>query len=292
MAIPALVTKLDGEHPGHWWRAGRYLWTEELTECLDRTLAQRADELTDAEGDRTHDLDWILAERLAELPPKTAERLIADHWVGLRQSVYYVQAAMYVASPGLLERVAEVVAESDDAKSLFEYLSSRFGLGFSDRSGVTRLEQIDGLLPYLEYLSETDIGMLWRSCNENGWIEWRREHLDSRAKATGMGFVGDATALTELDRELNREGPLFPLDHWGEKFIETGVSIEHMMAVVEDWVSGREEERALLMAADLVTRFGKRHHMALLQRHKSADSQFGREVIQNTDFELRLRSLD
>ena len=56
MAIPALVTKLDGEHPGHWWRAGRYLWTDELTECLDRALAQRADELTDAEGDRTHDL--------------------------------------------------------------------------------------------------------------------------------------------------------------------------------------------------------------------------------------------
>ena len=292
MAIPALVTKLDGEHPGYWWQAGRYLWTDELTECLDRALARRADELTDAEGDRTHDLDWILVERLAELPARTAERLIAEHWAGLRQSVYYVQAAMYVASPGLLERVAAVVAESDDAKSLFEHLSSRFGLGFSDRSGVTRLAQIDGLLPYLEYLSETDIGMLWRSCNKNGWVEWRREHLDSRAKATGMGFVDDATALTELDRELDREGPLFPLDHWGEKFLESGVSIEHMMAVVGDWVSGREQERALLMAADLVTRFGKRHHMALLQRHKSADSQFGREVIQNTDFELRLRSLD
>ena len=64
------------------------------------------------------------------------------------------------------------------------------------------------------------------------------------------------------------------------------------MAVVRDWVSGREQERALLMAADLVTRFGKRHHMELLQRHKSADSQFGREVIQEHGFQIAPASLD
>ena len=127
MAIPALVTKLDGEHPGYWWQAGRYLWTDELTDCLDRALARRADELIDAEGNRTRDLDWILAERLAELPPRTAERLIVNHWAGLRQSRYYVQVALHVASPNLRERVAGAVAESDNAKSLFEHLSFRLG---------------------------------------------------------------------------------------------------------------------------------------------------------------------
>ena len=292
MAIPALVTKLDGEHSEYWWQAGRYLWTDELTECLDRALARKEDELNTAEEDQTHNLDWILAERLTELPPKTAERLIIEHWAGLRQSAYYVKAALCVASPGLLERVKEVVAESDSAKSLFEHLSSSFGLGFYGRSGVTRIEQMDGLLPYLEYLSESDIGMLWQACNKNGWFDWRREHLDSLAKATGIRFVDDAAALMELDRDLHREGPLFPLDHWGETFLKTGISIEHMMGVVEHWVSDRRQEKALLIAADLVTRFGKRHHVALLHRHKSADSQSGRKIIQNADFELRLRSLD
>ena len=151
MAIPTLVTKLNGEHPDYWCQAGRYLWTDELTDCLDRALARRAGELRDAGGDRTHDLDldWILVERLTELPPRTAERLIAEHWAGLRRSAYYVKAALHVASPGLLERVAQVVAESDDAKSLFEHLSSSFGLGFDGRSGITRLAQRDGLVPYL-----------------------------------------------------------------------------------------------------------------------------------------------
>ena len=292
MAIPALVAKLDGERPGYWWQAGRYLWTDELTDCLDRALARRADELSVAEGDRTHDLDWILVERLTELPPRTAERLIGEHWAGLRQSAHYVKAALHVASPGLLERVAEVIAGSADARSLFKHLSSSFGLGFVGRRGVTRLAQRDGLLPYLEYLSKIDIGGLWRACNKNGWFEWRRAHLDSRAKATGMRFVDDDAALMELDRDLDREGPLFLLDYWGKTFLETGVSNEHMLEVVAHWVSDRRQDKALLIAADLVTLFGKRHHVALLRRHKAAESQFGREVIQNADFELRLRSLD
>ena len=106
-----------------------------------------------------------------------------------------------------------------------------------------------------------------------------------------MRFVEDADALRELDRDLEREGPLF-LDHWGKAFLETGVSNEHMLEVVGRWVSDRGENKALLMAADLVTRFGKRRHVASLHRHKAAESQFGEEVIQNADFELRLRSLD
>ena len=116
MAIPALLVNLNGERSSYWWQAGRYLWTDELTDHLDRALAQRASELTDGEGTQAHDPDWILVERLTELPPMTAERLIAEHWAGLSQSAYYVKAALHVASPGLLARVADVVAQSDNVE--------------------------------------------------------------------------------------------------------------------------------------------------------------------------------
>ena len=292
MAIPALAEKLEGERSNYWWQAGRYLWTEELTDCLDRALARRASELTDAKGDETGDPDWILSERLTELPPRTAEHLITKHWTGLRHSAYYLNAALHVASPGLLASVAEVVAASDNPNSLFEHLSHHWGHRVEGRSGVTRHAQVEGLLPYLKHLSEAGITMLWDACNKNGWFEWRRQHLDSRVSAMGMRFVDDAAAIRELDRELNREGPLFPMDHWAEMFLETGISIDHLMEVVGNWVSGRDQDRALSMAADLVMRFGNRRDVALLKLHKLAQSQFGEEVIQNADFEIRLRSLE
>ena len=291
-AVPALVAKLDGDSSGYWWQAGRYLWTDELTDCLDRALARRADELTDPESDPEDDLDWILVERLVELPPSTSERLIAQNWGGLCRSANYVEAALHVASPGLLRSVSEVVAQRDDPRPLFKHLCLRLGLGTSGRRGLTRSSQMDGLLRYLDYLSESDIVLLWRACNENGWFEWRREHLDARAKETGTRFVDDATATKELDRDLDRKDRFSPLDHWGTAYLKTGVSVEHMMEVVAQWLEQQPQEKALLMAADLVTRFGKRRHLALLDRHTAATSRFGQEVIRNADFELRLRSLD
>ena len=291
-AIPALVEKLDGDHSGYWWQAGRHLWTDELTDCLDRALARRAGALTDTEGGETHGPDWILVERLTELAPKTAERLITKHWAGLRHSAHYVSAALHVASPDLLARTAEAVAGSDDPKSLFEHLSHHWGHRVEGRSGVTKRTQMDGLLPYLKYLSEADITMLWDACSKNSWFEWRRQHLDLRARAMGMRFVDDAAAVAELDRELEAERPPFPMDHWGEMFLETGVSIDHMMKIVGRWVTDRDQDKALSMAADVVMRFGNRRHAALLQRHKLAESQFGAKVIRNADFEIRLRSLE
>ena len=288
-AIPALITKLDGDSSRYWWHAGRYLWTDELTECLNRALARRSDELSAGRG---HDLDYILARQLTELPSRTAERLIVENWEGLRQSADYVKAALHVATPDLLYKVAIVVAESDDPRSIFDHLSISFGLEFVGRCGLTRPAQRDGLLPYLKYLSETDIRMIWRACNKNRWFEWRREHIDYRAKEAGTRFVSEAIAIAELDRDLHREGPLFRMNHWGERYLETGVSNEHMIRMVVQWASDRGTDRALLMAADLVTRFGHRRHVALLHGHRAAKSRFGQRVIENTDFDLRLRSLD
>ena len=291
-AVAALVAKLEGDNPGYWWQAGRYLWSDELTECLDRALARRADELADPACDPSSDLDWILVERLVALPPRAGERLIVQHWTGLRRSDFYVKAALHVASPGLLESVAEVVAEQDYPKSLFEHLGSRLGLGVTGRRGLTRLSQMDGLLSYLDYLSEADITMLWYECNKSSWFEWRREHLDARAKEIGIRFVDVAAATKELDSDLDQAGPSFWLDHWGNSFLETGVPLDDMMEAVAEWLAQRPQEKALSRAADLVTRFGKRRHLALLDGHTAAKRRFGQEVVRNADFELRLRSLD
>ena len=291
-AIPALVQKLENDRKGYWWRAARYVWSDELTECLDRTLGRIIEEGTEAERQVSKDIDWFLSERLMELPPGPAERLIEKHWGGLAQSAPYIQSALYLASPSLLAKVQEVVEQCDASESLFTHLDSHFGIRFEGRRGITRISQLDALLPYLDHLADIDLLSLWEACNDNRWFDWRRDHLDSRAERAGQRFVNDASVLKELDNELAHENPYFWAGHWGDAVLKVGLSLNQMMGLVGNWLTRRDEENALHMAVSLVTRFGKRRHVSVLLQHKSAHSRRGQQIIADAAFGLRLRSLE
>ena len=288
-AIRGLLEKLEGDGGRYWWQAGRYLWSDELTECVDRSLSRLASEPPGRKGELSNDL-WILPELLMGLPPATAERLIKKHWAGLSCLAEYVQTALYLEG-SLLTDVREVVAQHDDPKSLFAHLDMGFGIHVEGRRGITRLSQMEALLPYLDYLADHDVTLLWEACNENSWFDWRRRHLDSRARRAGVRFVDAASAMKELDKALARSDRFPWMDRWGEDILKTGVSLESVLELVKDWLKHHDEEKALRVAVDLVTRLGRRRHLTLLSGHTFADSGRGQGIIEDASFALRLRSL-
>ena len=290
-AIRDLLEKLESDGGRYWWQAGRYVWSDELTECMDHALGRIANEASGPESDLSENL-WMLPELLMKLPLATAERLIKKHWAGLSHSAEYVQAALYVGSPGLLTEVRKIVARHDNPKSLFAHLSMHFGIRVEGQRGITRLSQMEALLPYLDYLDDHDVVSLWDACNENGWFDWRRRHLDSCAKRAGGRFVDTASAMIELDKELARSESFPWLYHWGEPLLKTGVSRHGMMSLVKDWLKHHSEEKALRMAANLVTWFGMRRHLTVLHGHVATQTGRGQEIIQNASFQLRLRCLE
>ena len=291
-AIPELVPKLDGGHASYWWQAGRYLWSDELTGSLDRALGRLAEEGPDPDSDFRNDR-WIVSELLMELPPPTGERLIKKHWAGLCHSADYVQAALYFASSGLRDMVREVVERCEDPESLFQQLAGRFGIRVEGRRGITSLAQMEAILPYLDHLSDSDILLLWEVCNENRWFDWRRRHLDSRAKPGGGRFVDAVSAMQDLDDELTRSELYWPgLERLGEGLLKTGVSRDGIMDLLKDWLGRHPEEKALHMSCYLVTRFGKRRHLTVLENHESAQTGRGRAIIDSASFALRRRSLE
>lgn len=99
-AIRGLLEKLEGDGGRYWWQAGRYLWSDDLTECVDRALGRLASEPPGRKGELSDDL-WMLPELLMRLAPATAERLIKRHWTGLSCLAEYVQTALYLEG-GLL----------------------------------------------------------------------------------------------------------------------------------------------------------------------------------------------
>ena len=292
-AITGLVEKLRQDKEGHWWRAARYIWSDELTESLDKTLGHRGDRVERAwDFDVDASLDRTLSERLMELPTQTAEELLIKHWGHLRFSSHYVQAALYTATPRLTEISAQAIDECPNAKSMFKYVTMNYGIWTKGRTGITRIAQIEALLPYFDHLEDYDMWKLWEVCNNNGWLEFRHRHLDSRVKPNSVyTYVDDNWAMAGLD-DMFAKGHLFWVEHWTERFLKTGVLVNHMMEVVRTWLSGQTDIGALKMAAEIVIQAGQRRHLEILSSHNIEEVDRIAPIIANTSFALKRRYLN
>ena len=291
-AIAGIIEKLRLDKPEYWWQTGRYIWSDELTESLAQTFVRRGDQVERTwQLSDTYSLDWILSELLMEIPARVAEDLLIKHWDHLCFSSYYVQAALYIATPRLVAAAVQAITGCPTPKSMFKHITMRCGFKTKGRTGITRIAQIEVLLPYLEHLDDSDILTLWEICNSHGWFDLRRQHLDTRVKADNkIVYVDDNRAMKYLDDSLST-GDIFWAEHWTERFLETGVSIDHMMEVVKKWLSTKTDIRALTMAADIVIH-GQRRHINVLSCHNIDASDRIQPIIDNAYFELKRRSLN
>ena len=292
-AITGLVEKLQQNKGGYWWQAGRYIWSDELTESLDKALGRRGNRVKrtwDSNDDASP--DWILAERLMELPTRTAEELLIKHWDHLRFSSRYVQAALHTATPRLKEAVEQVIAVCPNPKSMFKHITMRFGIRTKGRTGITRTAQIEALLPYFDHLDDHGVKQLWEVCNNNGWFEFRRRHLDSRVKPDSVNvYVDDNRAVAGLDA-MFATGHSFWVEHWTERFLKTGVPVDHMIKVVRTWLSGQTDIGALMIATNIVIQAGQRRHLEILSSHNIEAVDRTVPIITNACFALKRRSLN
>lgn len=199
-AVPLLIEKIEAERAKttHWWQFARYLWSDELTLALDRELTRRGLEVLPQwslkEG---YQSDWITSEVVTRLPRDKAEQLLTKHWHHLKWSHYFLKVALYVATPKLRDMVAAVMGTCPEPKEALKFLHSKFGIKLVGHPGITHFEQVDALVPYLEHLNEVDIWMLSDLCNERGWFEYRRDHLDHRCTNRWHSMYRSASAAQQ-----------------------------------------------------------------------------------------------
>ena len=291
IAIAAMVVELQDDENGYWWQAARYIWSDELTAALDVALERRSVELRREESATERSwIDRILSERLMDLPTATIEDLLCKNWDDLAVKMEYVQVALYAATPRLLELVGRVVKARSDPKCIFEHIMMHFGVRTLGRSGITRFEQVAGLMSYLDYLSEFDIQSLWEECGRNGWIEFRQQQLEERVRSMETRlFIDDNRAMEGLDNMITK-WPVHFAHHWTDTFIESGASIDRVMEVVRRWLVRQVDNRALAVAGDILGRVGNRRHNGILSAFGGTVTEDVQSIIDNTVFTVKRRS--
>jgi hypothetical protein len=204
---------------------------------------------------------------IMNLPATRAEGILLRHWPRLRDTDYYVGAALYFASPALLAAVADAVKRSATPQQLFRYLHMRVGRTRGKggkRDGWYRIQQIEGLLPYLDYLSQSDVHHLWEICNKRRWISLRRQYLDGRLSGEWRDreYLSDAKATEALDELLGQALPW--VDHWIDRCIETGQTVDHLFDLAARWCTEKRITQALEILASALLHAGARRHLPVM----------------------------
>ena len=95
----------------------------------------------------------------------------------LRFSPYFLQAALYISTPRLLEAAQAAINQCPEPVKLMEHLEYHFGIKVKGHPGLTREAQVRALAPYLHLISPMTLGSLWEACNDHGWFAIRRAAL-------------------------------------------------------------------------------------------------------------------
>lgn len=289
-AIPAMVGKLAADDHGYWWQCGRHIWSPDLTNALDKHLESRGTRTEQTWGESLES-DWIIYEMIMRLPADEAERLLLKHWAHLRFSPCFVQTALYISTPRLLEAAQAAITECPEPAKLMKHLSSHFGIRTKGRLGLTQKAQVLVLAPYLHLLSPMDLGILWKACNDHGWFTIRREILDDRLQSPFLEQRWDRDhAARELDKMIAKNRVVW-INYWIDNFLKSGVPWTEIIAMMTAWLDQRRSLKALQLVAAAVKHRGTREDLDALRTYEGMPETAARQLITDTQFAVRRRSI-
>lgn len=285
-AIAMMLPKLHGENDSYWWQLGRDIWSDAMTEELDKALAAIP------QSEEWHYGEWMKPEMLMRLPVRTAEHLLVRNWARLRRSHSYIHSALYVATAPLRELVAQALGECPDPAECLKFLGWHFGYKTTGHPGIRSLTQMEALAPYLGYLSETDIANLWEICNERGWYAYRKTHLDQRLPPDGRNaiYLDEARAHASLDKEMSQY-PYVRISNWVDNFVVTGASLDTVMDLMGNWLAKQSDPKALSIVVDALVESGRRSHLPILNKASKIPAEAREGMIEDTIFAVRCHSL-
>lgn len=290
-AIPFLLQELPADESGRWWQLGRHLWSDALTQALDTFFRQRSMVAPNSWHAR-HATDGITSELLMRMKPATAEKLLVDHWGYLGHSLYFVQAALYIATPLLQCKVREAMEECPDPVEMLKHLHFHYGILVMGHPGVNRLEQMEALIPYLDHLGSSDIHSLWDNCNKRGWYDYRRTHLDNRLEDPWRTTALDeeSNMYSDLDKHIS-ENRVHLIYFWMDRHIEMGESLEKIFGRLCDWLLNRQSIDALKLVAEAYQHRGRRVDLNLLKIEHINPAEEAVAIFHDTQFAVYRRSL-
>ncbi|MGD1859392.1 MAG: hypothetical protein ACFB0E_05405 [Leptolyngbyaceae cyanobacterium] len=289
-AIPAWLEKLSTDDKGFWWFYGRYLWSPELSNALDEWLDRR-DVLSERVWYEYFELDWFASDLISRMNADEAEDILSKHWSHIRFNSMYVQSALYISTPKLLELAQTPIHECPDPSKMLQYISMRFGVRDSGHPGVRSESQLRSLVPYIHLLSPTCIHSFWQECNDRGWFTTRRELFDDHLQLQYSQLKWEQNqAKASLDEMLERDRLVW-LEHWIDEFLKIDVPWKEILSTIHVWFEEKHSFEAFKVLTSAIKYRGSREDLSVLKVYEGMPEPDTSQLIADTEFAVKRRSI-
>lgn len=202
--------------------------------------------------------------------PKRRVAMLCARWRVLKAIPMIVQVALLSVGPRALALVEEAIAEANDPSALLKNFTLRATTIFNGRQGLTTPEHLHNLRPFLQHLSDKEIVILYGTCEKNGWVDFRRQHLEPRMRAMqnrGFFLPGDPVDLSAIDEALNPEpGVRVNLHRWLEHSMRRGMERDAVIVELIQWLERNTQQRALKIVANIISLEGTRKEFRVFEK--------------------------
>lgn len=286
---------LGEENNCYWLQYARYVDTNGLEDVICELLERRR-KFYEEDPEGYFRADEILSELLGDRDDEFALRTILENWDQAQYKSNYVIALLYLATPESLAAANVAIEQSDKPEELLKFFDSRIGIKTYNRPGIKRLAQIEAILPYFQYLSDVAKWSLWEACNDRGWFEWRREHLDpifSFPEDRDFARVNETEDFLWLDRRLAQDRRIdVEVHYWAESRIQAGITKNELVRRATRYANNRRDNDAYRFLFHVIAVHGNRNDCELLNNDWARSYEDLRVEKESAEFSIHLRTFE
>ena len=289
--VPLLIDKI---REATWnFQLAPPVWCVDLYDLADECLEALENQIPNGfKGGFSNDA-YTLSELLVQIPCDQADRLLSKHWAHLRYSPRFIQASLYVGTPGCLARADASIRECPPEIDVMKHFSFLWGINTSGRQDSLTLNHLERLLPYIERLDDLSIRAMADFCNRRGYHNWVRNYLQ---RYLSEAYRADLCPTeSDIEGELNKfaseEIRSSFISYWATEGGGHFFPSTQLITILRRWLVLNTSAKAYLVASIVIASVGVRTDLEVLEGWPAADLENGRRVIEDTRNRIERRSL-
>ncbi|MFZ4730078.1 MAG: hypothetical protein ACOYMQ_15650, partial [Pseudanabaena sp.] len=275
----------------NWLDQTHYIWCEQLMAIFERHLQALENTITKDFTSQNNAL-WILSGLITLIPINDAEVLLEKYWNFLGYTRNFIQAALYIGTTRCMKLANASIQKCSNHDLVFKHIALFFTFG-SERP--QSLDHVKRLLPYYDYLNETELRILETICQRYKAFEWGRQHLKNRHSKNTLEeyYPSDNQLLQELDDLSNHEHGVLKVLWWTERLEERYTTHQEALTLLESWLASNPTMQNYRIVCECLKLIGSRQNLSLLEKYEIVGSPTEvSQIKMDTQFTVYRRTLE